>query len=106
MGMSKGDNSWRSWRAASFYVPLEKWNSINPEEWNECPRCNEKPRVWIFDNGAFAKCKCQDTYEESAAEGISIWQYHKAHNGDMTDWNHNDLRDNWNKYVEQQKEPA
>lgn len=73
--------------------------TFKPDEWLECPHCKEKPRLWIFDNGEYAKCKCQDTYDKAAASGISIWDYHKKHNGDMTEWNHDDLRDNWNAFV-------
>lgn len=90
----------QSWRAAEFYKPFDE-ERVTPSEWNECPVCGEKPRIWIYDNGEYAKCKCQDTYDKSAASGKTIWEYHHEHNGDMTEWNHNDLRDNWNKYVEQ-----
>src|SRR3954465_1767748 len=98
-----GQNKWRNWRAPDFYKEISIHNAI-PEEWHACPVCEEKPRLWIFDNGAYAKCKCQDTYDDHAARGKTIWEYHREHNGDMTNWNHNDLRDNWNKYVQQIKD--
>lgn len=97
------NNFFNWWRAASFYKPLSECHVV-PEEWELCPNCEEKPRLWIYDNGEFAKCKCQDTYEKAAAEGMSIWQFHNLHNGDMTNWNHNDLRDHWNLYVLKMKE--
>lgn len=104
MEIKTGKNAWWWWRAPSFYKPLEEQYGIKPEEWEECPDCNEKPRLWVFDNGKYAKCKCQDTYEEAAASGQSIWNYHKEHNGDMSNYSHNDLRDNWNKFAKEKSQ--
>jgi hypothetical protein len=49
-----------SWEQACIddYKPLE-----NTEGWERCPNCQEFPRTWVFDNGNFAKCRCQYKYE-------------------------------------------
>lgn len=77
------------------YKPLsEKWlqDSI---PFRECPLCGQLPKLWIFDNGAFAKCECKAI---QAVHGETIMEFHKAHKGDMRNWhNHSDLRDAWNK---------
>lgn len=84
----------------NFYKPLAEC-SVKEDEFNACPICDNKPRLWIFDNGEFAKCGCNKQYDKASASGMTIWEYHKLHNGDMTNWNHNDLRDNWNKVVKE-----
>lgn len=84
----------------SFYLPITEC-CVNPDEWVPCGRCGKKPHLWIFDNGEQAKCDCNKEYDAPSATGISIWKYHNAHNGNMTNWNHNDLRDNWNEVAKQ-----
>ena len=31
----------------------------NPNDWLECPHCGLKPLVWIYNNGATARCGCE-----------------------------------------------
>lgn len=87
------------WFIGNFYKELTE-HYLNVSEWKECPKCNCKPRVWIFDNGEFAKCRCCGLYDSAPAKGQTIWEYHKEHSGNMTNWSHNDLRDDWNKHCE------
>lgn len=87
----------------AFYKSLDEC-PVNSEEFELCPVCNTKPHLWIFDNGEFAKCLCGGTYDKAHAQGMTIWEFHKLHNGDMTLWNHNDLRDNWNLHVARLKQ--
>lgn len=90
------NNIFKQWDTSSHFIPLTEKIDINPDEWAMCPSCFEQPRIWIFDNGEYAMCKCQSQYDKYAASGKSIWEYHREHKGDMTGWNHNDLRDKWN----------
>lgn len=51
----------REWDRATIdaYLKLEENKHVRyPEKWNTCPLCGQKPRVWIFDNGRYAKCLC------------------------------------------------
>lgn len=48
------------------YKPLE-----SSDGWLPCPNCREVPRVWVFDNGNHAKCRCGYKYEGGvSAESI------------------------------------
>lgn len=81
-----------------FYLPLSA-HLLDENEWHTCPLCMQKPRLWIFDNGEHAKCGCNSMYDQASASGQTIWEYYNKHNGDMTHWSHNDLRDKWNLVV-------
>jgi hypothetical protein len=90
-------------RLSIDYKPIEKTYCMpDPHTFLNCPNCKQPPKVWIFDNGAFAKCECENAENVS---GQTIWEYHKAHNGDMTNWSHADLRDKWN-LAQKRKIPA
>jgi len=57
------------WRIAAcdFYTPLK-----DPDGWQQCPKCGVLPRVWVFDNGNYAKCLCsKDKYGPNQAEAPS-----------------------------------
>lgn len=79
------------------YVPISK----NIESWNSCPRCHSHPKIWEFDNGRFAGCKCYKMYE-GCIRGISVGEYYRQHNT-LAGFPDNDLRDNWNERCERLK---
>ena len=91
-------NDAKAYLLPDFYHTLSDHN-LKEDEWHTCPKCLKKPRLWIFDNGEYAKCGCNSTYDQASASGQTIWEYHNQHNGDMTNWSHNDLRDKWNLVV-------
>ncbi len=91
-------NDAKAYLLPDFYHTLSDHN-LKEDEWHTCPKCLKKPRLWIFDNGEYAKCGCNSTYDQASASGQTIWEYHNQHNGDMTHWSHNDLRDKWNLVV-------
>jgi hypothetical protein len=64
--MSKGSYSWAA-ACIDDYKPLD-----NTDKWDRCPNCSEYPRVWVFDNGNYAKCRCSYKYEEPQATAESI----------------------------------
>jgi hypothetical protein len=41
-----------------WYEPLK-----STAGWDLCPNCREFPRTWVFDNGNFAKCRCQHKWD-------------------------------------------
>jgi hypothetical protein len=58
-----------TWEMATIpdYEPLD-----DCEGWLKCPRCDEYPRTWVFDNGNYARCRCAYKYEKGGAEALSI----------------------------------
>lgn len=75
----------------------------NEEDWSTCPNCNNKPRIWVFDNGNFAKCLCSKTnshYDLIGVEFESIGSYARRMNGDVSEYESDGLRKAWNEHVE------
>ena len=81
---------------------LGEWWKIpqNPDEWLECPKCGNKPKIWIYDNGVHACCECHsfDQYErrfEIKIESVLSCLKRKAiqeYGGEEG------LKEEWNKY--------
>ncbi len=90
-----------TWDIGRQYKKLEEC-SISIVDWDTCPNCQKKPRLWLFDNGCYAKCKCDTKYGKASAEGINIEEWLITHNNSASDYDthHHDLRENWNKVVE------
>lgn len=72
----------------------------NPNDWLECPHCGLKPLVWIYNNGATARCGCNKGIH---AESIySVYDrtgktfYDNSNSGSTRD----ELQYNWNHYCE------
>ncbi len=76
------------------YEPLK-----DSEGWKECPMCGSLPRVWIFDNGRFAKCRCAEKYGPAMARAESIMSYHRRR-GDTIGHDSFGLRTAWNEWVD------
>jgi hypothetical protein len=77
------------------YLPLE-----STEGWLECNGCGQHPRVWLFDNGRYATCLCFEKYDKNRpAVAESIMSVYKR-TGMTKEYKSDDLRLNWNKYVE------
>jgi hypothetical protein len=74
-----------------FYLPLD-----DPTGWQPCPLCLQLPRVWVFDNGNYARCLCaKSRYGANQAEAPSIIEaMHKS--GLSYDEYRTLLRDAWN----------
>lgn len=82
-----------SWEHATIpdYEPLEDTTG-----WSTCPNCNEHPRTWVFDNGNYAKCRCDHKYEGVvAAESIISACHHRG--VDYMEWK-GFLRSAWNAH--------
>lgn len=70
--------------------------------WNICPSCLALPRIWEFDNGRSAACKCNSKYDNKKIYAISIGEYYRKHNT-LNGFPDNQLRENWNKHTEKIK---
>lgn len=57
-----------------------------------CEKCKERPLVWIFNNGSYAKCNCNELRSES------IMSYINRNNGSALDYPN--LYDIWNEFIE------
>lgn len=92
-------------------ITLDAWfdwydEPDNSEEWYECPHCNSKPRIWEFDNGRFAQCRCSVDYSKYNKRTIvaeSIGELLRRTGGDATDYDECALQKAWNNYVEGEK---
>jgi predicted metal-dependent HD superfamily phosphohydrolase len=71
-----------------------------------CPKCFVYPRIWIFQNGRFAKCLCSESkYSPALVRTFSIIEFLEKNNNSLIgyDSDNKTLFDNWNKYVSEQK---
>lgn len=83
----------------AFRYPHEK-EYDNGLEWEECPNCGIKPKIWTFDNGRSTACGCwKSTYNHFSIRAESIMSVHKRTDGkNMTKYDSDDLRKNWNHW--------
>lgn len=82
------------WEAAT----IEAYKPIKDDEgWLECPKCRRKPRVWIFDNGNYAKCQCSKKYDP-AIEYQSIGDYFRQFKT-CEGYSNVGLKNVWNEHV-------
>jgi hypothetical protein len=99
-------NSNKEYNLTDSFKPLEEvydifiWNKeCHSDKWDTCPKCDAKPRVWLFDNGRMAACKCNTKYiDVHKISAISIGEYIRTNNGSMVGFPETELRDNWNQY--------
>lgn len=92
----KAKEDWRwKYHSFDFYVSVD-----NPEEWIPCPTCGLVPRIWVFDNGSHARCVCgEDRYHptnEVSSEPIGSVV---GRTGGFAEYNKDNLRRAWNKYI-------
>jgi len=88
--------NWDGYDLIDDYKTLES-AGYKPEDWKDCTKCEAKPKVWLFDNGRYAACKCFSMYSQKV-KAESIMSASKRNN--MVDYNKNELRDNWNKFID------
>lgn len=87
-----------SWKEAcnDAYEPIKYHKG-----WKKCKVCNEIPRLWIFDNGSYANCRCYYRWSETPVQVESILSYVKRNNGYLGDFVKSEerLRLAWNEFV-------
>lgn len=70
----------------------------NIDNWLDCPKCGQKPWVWIFDNGSHAKCCCNHKYDSSVVSSESIGDVYRR-TGSTIEYSRDNLMKAWNEYV-------
>ena len=73
----------------------------DPEgDWDECPCCGLRPKVWEFDNGRSTACGCwTNRYLHFSIHAESIMSIHKRTGGKgMNEYDGDELRENWNHW--------
>lgn len=94
----KRDNIKSNYKATDSYttIPYEDYFS-----WSNCSYCNLKPIINEFDNGRATACGCgKNEYDNISIRAESIMSYVTRNNGSALNYNINELRDNWNRWVE------
>lgn len=86
-----------SWRAGDYYkkVPVE---SEAGKHWCHCHTCGFQPRIWLFNNGSFARCICYTKYDPCPARSESILSVYKR-TGLTAEYNPDNLRIAWNIFA-------
>jgi hypothetical protein len=92
--MTNDDWQWE-YATISAFKPLE-----DDSGWDECPVCKRKPRTWVFNNGSYAKCLCGDKYTGAQVSATDVMTWYREHNGDFREYDHDELRKNWNKHCQ------
>ena len=73
----------------------------NLDKWLECPFCNQKPQVWVFDNGKQTACGClleeYNKYKHFAIFAESINSV-LTRTGKSGEYDSDELRKNWNHF--------
>lgn len=69
------------------------------EEWDNCPVCNAKPKVWEFNNGRYASCRCHNSeYDHHIIYAESIMSCYINDNGSLKNHKDDGLKNNWNTW--------
>lgn len=92
-----------------FYSADWEWYKKveNPEEWEPCPRCGLRPRVWEFNNGRRTMCACMRkdepynpyTHFSIYAESIVSVVLRSPINQIGKEYDVDALRKNWNEWA-------
>ena len=71
------------------------------EKWRNCPNCGLIPLIWEFDNGRSTGCGCgENRYNHFSIWAESIMSHIKRNNGSVLEYDLDELRKNWNHWVE------
>lgn len=84
----------------SGYFCIDAYKDVPEDEhWEKCPCCHLKPKVWEFDNGRSTACGCwKNMYDHFSVRAESIMSVLIRCDGDLREYNSDQLRVNWNKY--------
>lgn len=72
------------------------------EAWSVCPDCLRRPRIWVFDNGRFAKCQCGwhlGPYLAAEVEAEDVVTFY-LRNNTFAGYDCDLLRKLWNLHIE------
>jgi hypothetical protein len=69
------------------------------KEWEHCPKCGFKPRIWEYDNGRSTHCGCSNSkYDHFSVRAKSIIEVMGENDGSAAKYDRDELRKNWNEY--------
>lgn len=69
------------------------------EHWMKCPACNQKPKIWTFNNGRMTACGCwNDRYDHFSVYAESVMSIFRRCGGNVSEYCSDSLRKNWNEY--------
>lgn len=86
------DSEW--WGKYGIVIP--KYNKV----WLECPKCQALPKLWVFNNGSYASCKCHNnTYKNMTISVEDINSTLIRCNGSAVEYDSDNLRKAWNSYA-------
>jgi len=84
------------------FVDFDFFKYPSDGEWDSCPFCGQKPPVWEFDNGRNTACGCLlkgfNPYTHFSIHAESIMSVHKRHKGNVSEYDYDGLRKNWNHW--------
>jgi hypothetical protein len=82
------------------YLCIDAYKNIeDPENWENCPNCGLKPKVWSFDNGRSTACGCGESiYNHFSIHAESIMSIVERNNGSCEEYKFDALRKNWNEW--------
>lgn len=77
-------------------------------DWQECPCCRLKPKVWEFSNGRQTACGCGNSkYDHFSVFAESIMSVHKRTGGArMDEYKKDELHKNWDEYCHTMVNPC
>ena len=92
-------------KEAQEHVCIDVYETpANVDEWQECPYCKLKPKIWVFDNGRHTACGCctddYSIYDHLSIHAESIMSVYKRCNGNLDEYDSDELRKNWNHWCE------
>jgi hypothetical protein len=92
------DYRWEYMSFDFYEIPEE------PEKWNPCPECGLRPKIYEFDNGRFAHCICGESrYKHKHEVSAKPIGDYVRETGGFSGFDRDELRRNWNNYINQIK---
>lgn len=90
----------------AFFDHFDFYKDPSIEGWLPCPECGTTPKVWIYDNGRHACCRCCRKYSRyERAKEVSlpgIAQFVEMSGTFEGFGGEEELRNAWNKLIEEE----
>ena len=84
---------------SKYFLKFSIKLDVPRKSWLSCPKCKALPKLWLFDNGRYAACKCHfNTYKHFDINCIGVSEYARGNNGSLVGYNDDELRTSWNNY--------
>ena len=103
MTQEQNINNYKSWpthQCGDWYN-----DPTDSEEWRKCPKCRLRPKIWVFNNGEQTACGCgNNMYDHFYIKAEPILAVYRRCNGDISEYDSDELRKKWNTYCFNSKE--